>query len=117
MAVSAAKKLITYHHLLVVDDGEIRINELFLSEKELHKHFVDGLRDGSIDLGTEQEEIEATIIEAEQEAAAADYEEGTGAPAQGDPENSIDALRDMLQGHGVDVFIDRLHAPVPKERL
>lgn len=34
----------------------------------------------------------------------------------GDPENSIDALRDMLQGHGIDVHIDRLHAPEPKER-
>ena len=109
-------KTITYDHLLIVEDGEIRLNELFHSARELQKYFVDGMRDGSLDLGLDQAEIADVIREAEEEAAAADHTEGTNPPAHGDPENCIDALIDLLGTHDVAVYINQVLAPVREEK-
>lgn len=115
MTEPAASQPTTLHHLFIVNDGEIENNELFHSARDLRTAFVSGLRDGSLDLGVDKEEIEATIIEAEQEAAAADYMEGINPPAFGDPENCIDSLKDMLSGHGIDIYINEIQVPSAKE--
>jgi hypothetical protein len=101
----------TFHHLLVIGDGEVLVNELFHSKRELAESFVTGLHDNTYDIGLDVEDIEAAVIEADEEAAAADYPEGVTPPAPGDPLNYLDALSELLAAENIDLHIDTICAP------
>lgn len=100
-----------FHHLLVISDGAVFVNELFHSKRELAESFVTGLREGTYDIGIETEEVEDAILEADEEAAAADYPEGVNPPAPGDPLGYLDALSELLSENDVDLHIDTVTAP------
>lgn len=101
----------SFHHLLVISDGEILVNELFNSKRELADSFVSCLREGAYDLGIDTEEVKQAILDADEEAAAADYPEGVTPPVHGDSEDYLDMLTDLLDNESVDLHINTISPP------
>ena len=105
MADTVTEPQKSLHHLLVISDGEVLVNELFNSKRELADSFIAGLREGSYDLGIDTEDVKQAILDADEEAAAADYPEGITPPVRGDSEEYLDMLSDLLGNENVDLHI------------
>lgn len=101
----------SFHHLLVIKDGEVFVNELFHSKRDLAESFVTGLREDGYDIGIDKEDVEAAILDADQDAAAADYPEGVSPRVHGDPEEYLDTLADLLSENDIDLHVDTIALP------
>jgi len=111
MADTVTEPQKSFHHLLVISDGEVLVNELFNSRRELADSFVSCLREGTYDLGIDTEEVKQAILDADQEAAAADCPEGVNPPIHGDPEDYLDMLSDLLGAENIDLHTNTITAP------
>lgn len=95
----------SYHHLMLVNDGERVINQLFHSERDRAEHLIAALRSQEIDI--ELDDVNAAIQEADDDAAGADHPEGAQ-PRAARPEEYLDTLGDLLSAKGFDMYLDTL---------
>lgn len=100
---------VTYHHLLVVNDGALEINELFTTERAAAERLHEAFKNDEFDLGLE--EYEDAIEEADTDAAQGDHMEGVTPRIPGHPEEYLGTLRDLLSSNDYDVYLDTIYAP------
>ncbi|ROR76006.1 hypothetical protein SAMN06295974_3848 [Plantibacter flavus] len=96
-------------HLMLIEDGSSLENSLHLSDRTRAARLIDLLRSGDLGDSVASDANEA-LIEADLEAAAADYPEGVSAQHPR-PEDYVDTLRDVLSDRGIDMYLDDLDAP------
>jgi len=100
----------SYHHLLIINDGETQENSLHLTKRARAERLIDLIRND--ELGCEiSSELDEVMRESDEEAAAADYPEGV-TPRPPRPEDYVDAIGDLLQSNDFDLHLDELEAPI-----
>lgn len=99
----------SYHHLLVVQDGTLEINELFTNKRAMAQYLMRELRGG--DLGVTRDDYLEAIAAADQDAAQGDHMEGVTPKIPGDPEEYLDCLRDLMSANNLDLYVEELNAP------
>lgn len=98
----------TLHHLLVIEDGAVQTNSLFLSERALAKALIEELLND--EYAVDSDDVQDVMDEADQDAAGAEYPEGCSEPPA-TPEGYLDCLRELLSNEGIDLHVDTIDLP------
>lgn len=99
-----SKKL---QHLMLIEDGETLVNELFRTRRERAEYLIDSIKNGAYG---DDESFAELLQEQDEEALQADYPEGQSARLP-EPEDRMDGLKEWLCEHGVDMFFEELELP------
>lgn len=94
-------------HLFIIEDGEVKANQVFVTERRRAEHLISLIEDDAIG---DRSEFAALLDSQDMEALCADYPEGVS-PSLPNPEDRLDDIKDWLAEQGIDIYLDVLDLP------